>query len=137
MSRAVVKPAEKLKIQFRKWLNKGYLHNVVLHPTYARSGLPVEETFIADVIDKAGRSIPFTESGFLAPDHGFVRYADIERTHWISKNWDGSDPKDKRQRFDHLELELSDNSTLLLKDLDQAVFPLLKFFEWLQKEKPS
>ncbi len=134
MNRPAIKAAEKLEIQFKKWLKKGCLHNVVLHPTYVRSGLPSQDIFLADVIDKAGRSIPFTDSGFLPPEHGFVRYAEIGRVHWISKKGlVGFDPEDKRQVFDRLEIELSDTSTLILRDLDQAVFPLLKFFEWLKK----
>ena len=137
MSRREITPSEKLEIQFKKWLNKGHLHNVVLRPTYARSGLPPQEEFLVDVIDKCGCSIPFTPSGFLAPERGFVRYAEIKRVHWISKSRAGFNPKDKREVFDRLEFELSDSSTLLLQDLDQAVFPLLKFFEWLQGGKKS
>jgi len=132
MSRPVIKPSEKLEIQFRKWLNKGHLHNVVLRPSYTRSGLPLQEEFLVDVIDKAGRSIPFTESGFLAPERGFIRYVDVKGVHWIAKDRASFNPEDKREIFDRLEFELSDDSTLLLQGLDQAVFPLLKFFEWMQ-----
>jgi len=133
MARPTINTVEKLEIQVRKSLNHQHALNIVLHPTYSRSGLPPKSEFIADVIDKAGSSIPFTESGFLAPGNRFVLYADVKRVHWISKEVEEK-AKNKRDHFDRLEFDLSDGTTLFLKDLDQAVFPLLKFFEWLQKE---
>jgi len=139
MARPIINTAEKLEIQLRKHLNRCHLYNVVLHPSYSHSGLPPGQTFLADVIDKTGASVPFTESGFLAPGHRFVSYSEIERIHWISKNEDlpaiMTDKKDKREVFDWLEFELSDGSSMVLKNLDKAVFPLLSFFQWLLRER--
>ena len=135
MARPKITTSEKLEIQLKKQLNRRRIQNVVLRQTYSRSGLPSKSTFLADVIDKTGCSIPFTEAGFLVPQHGFVNYADIKRVHWISRGDLEAKAKEKRDYFDRLEFELSNGSTLILKDLDKAVFPLLKFFEWLLRER--
>ena len=135
MAQTTINAAEKLEIQIKKSLNRQRVQNIVLRPTYSRSGLPPKSEFLADVIDKTGGSIPFTESGFLTPQRGFIRYADVKRVHWISQNNIEAHANDKSDHFDELEFELSDGTTLLLIDLDQAVFPLLKFFEWLQDEQ--
>jgi len=37
----------------------------------------------------------------------------------------------KRTTFDQIELTLSDGSLAKLAELDQAVFPVLKFFQWM------
>jgi hypothetical protein len=100
MIRPAIKPAEKLEIQLKKWLNRGHLRNVVLHPTYAHSGLPPGDKFLADIIDKTGCSIPFTESGFLVPERGFICYVDVKRVNWISKDRTGFNRKKKSEIFD-------------------------------------
>jgi hypothetical protein len=133
MARPSTSAAEKLEIQLKKSVNRRHVDNVVLHPTYSRSGLPPNSMFIADVIDQTSCSIPFTESGFLPPQHDFVKYTDIKRVHWTRE--DLFIKNDLREIFGRLDFELSDGSTLVLKNLGKAVLPLLSFFQWLLRER--
>jgi hypothetical protein len=127
-----------VEIQLRKWIGKRRVHNVKLRPAYSHPSLPAGETVIAVVVDRDGQGLFFTGSGFTSPGHGFIRYDDIMVAEWIS-----SEPLDvkatrKREDFDHIEFSLRDGSSVTLADLDQAVFPLLRFFEWMiQRRKQA
>lgn len=134
MSGAKITAAEKLEIQFKKWLNSGHLDNVVLRPPYSRSGLPEGEMFLLDIIDKAGCSIPFTGSGFLMPGRGFIRYAEVKRLHSILESLPLSSPANKQELMSRVQLTLADGSTVVLKDVGEATVPLRSFFEWLLRE---
>jgi len=48
---------------------------------------------------------------------------------WISSRPDRL--AHKQQDFDHIELSFRDGSSTTLADMDQAAFPLLRFFEWM------
>ncbi len=76
----------------------------------------------------------FTGNGFTLPGRGFIRYDDVSSATWISTRPDRL--ARKREDFDHIEFSFCDGSSATLADLEQAVFPILRFFEWvLQKRK--
>jgi len=136
MSKALTPPGEKLEFIFTKSLKNGWVHNAMVRPHYFCARLPAGEEFVLDMILKTGASIPFTATGFLAPDNRFVRYSDIKRADWISENhFMTITPKIKQGLFDRLLITLMDGTLIQLDDLDQAVFPLLKFFRWLDWSK--
>lgn len=120
--------AEMLECQFRKASARQHVHNVTLRPTYSHPTIPVGEEPVAEVIDRQGRGILFTNSGLTMPGRGFVQYADIKRVVWMGHD---RDLRRKQDEYDRIELEFVDGTFAKLVDLDQAVFPLLKFFGWL------
>jgi len=123
-----ISTAEMLEIQFRKASTKRHVHNATLRPSYSHPAVPVDETPLVEVVDRRGCGIFFTASGFTMPDRGFVRYDDVERVVWIGHD---RDMGRKREEFDRIEFEFADGTLAKLLDLDQAVFPLLKFFDWM------
>ena len=84
---------------------------------------------IAEVIDRSGQGVFFTGSGFTLPGRGFISYDEVVSATWISTRPDR--PTRKREDFDHIEFSLRDGSSVTLTDVDQAAFPLLRFFEWM------
>jgi hypothetical protein len=88
---------------------------------------------IAEVIDRAGQGVFFTGTGFTLTGRGFIRYDDVQAATWISTRPDRLTRK--REDFDHIELSLRDGSSVTLIDMDQAAFPLLRFFEWMVERR--
>ena len=97
--------------------------------------MPKGQTVVAEVVDRTGQGLFFTGSGFTLPGHGFVNYDDIKEASWMSAKGGLVTPGRKREEFDHLEFSLQDGSSVMLTDVDQAVFPLLHFFEWLSNRR--
>jgi len=133
MNPPVISDADMVEIQLRKWMERGHLHNVTLRPTYSHPSVPAGETVVAEVIDRAGQGVFFTGSGFTLPGRGFIRYDDVQAATWISSRPDKL--ARKREDFDHIELSLRDGSPVTLADMDQSVFPLLKFFAWMVERR--
>ena len=131
MSAPAISNADMVEIQLRKWIGKRHVHNVNLSPTPSHPSVPPGETVIAEVVDRSGQGLFFTGSGFTLPGHGFIHYDDITAAEWISSEPFGVRAKRKREDFDHIEFALSDGSSVTLTDVQQAVFPLLRFFEWM------
>jgi hypothetical protein len=131
MSAPAISAADMVEIQLRKWIGKRSVHNVKLSPTYSHPTVPAGETLIAEVIDRSGQGLFFTGNGFTIPGHGFIHYDDITAAEWISSEPFGVRAKRKRDDFDHIEFALRDGSSVTLTNVEQAVFPLLRFFEWL------
>lgn len=129
MSALTISNADMLEIQLRKWIGKRHVPNVKLHPSYSHPSVPTGETVIVEVIDRTAEGLFFTSSGFTLPGHGFVYYDDIVTAMWISSRPDRF--THKREDYDHIELILRDGSSVTLTDVEQAVFPLLRFFEWM------
>jgi hypothetical protein len=126
--RPAIADAEMVEIQLRKWMARGRVHNVTLRPTYSHPSVPAGETVIAEIVDRRSQGVFFTNSGFTLPGLGFIRYGDILSASWISSRPDRL--ARKSEDFDHIELSLRDGSSVTLADVEQAVFPLLRFFEW-------
>jgi len=120
-----------VEIQLRKWICKRNIHNVKLSPTCSHPSVPAGETVIAEIVDRSGQGLFFTGSGFTLPGHGFIPYEDITAADWISFEPFGVKAKRKREDFDHIEFALRDGSSVTLTDVEKAVFPLLRFFEWM------
>ena len=131
MSAPAISDADMIEIQLRKWIRKRHVHNVKLRPTYSHPSVPAGEVVIAEVIDRSGQGLFFTGTGFTLPGHGFIRYDDIVAAEWISSEPFGVRAKRKREDYDHIEFSLHDGSSVTLTDVEQAVFPLLRFFGWM------
>jgi hypothetical protein len=128
MSTPAISDADMLEIQLRKWIARGRVHNVTLRPTYSHPSVPVGETVVAEIVDRSSQGVFFTNNGFTLPGSGFIRYGDIVSAAWISTR--PARLPLKREDFDHIELLLRDGSSVTLIDVEQAVFPLLRFFQW-------
>ncbi len=133
MSAPNIANSDMVEIQLRKWMARRHVQNVTLKPKYSHPSIPAGEAIIAEVVDRAGLGVFFTTSGFTLPSHGFIRYDDVMSAAWISTRPDRF--RRKREDFDHIELGLRDGSSATLTDLDQAAFPLLRFFEWMTERR--
>jgi hypothetical protein len=129
MSTPVISNADMVEIQLRKWMARGRVHNVALRPAYSHPSVPAGETVVAEVIARGGHGVFFTTNGFTLPERGFIPYGDIVSAAWISPRPDRF--ARKREDFDHIEFSLRDGSSATLTDVEQAVFPLLRFFQWM------
>jgi len=123
--------ADMIEIQLRKWIAKRHLQHVKLSPTYSHPALPVGEAAIAEVIDRSGQGLFFTGNGFTLPGRGFIYYDDIVEAEWISSEPFAARAARKRDHYDHIVFSLRNGSSATLKDVEQAVFPLLHFFKWM------
>jgi hypothetical protein len=124
---------EMVEIQLQKWMACGHLHNVILKPKHSHPSLPKGEISVAEAIDRSGLRYFFTNDGFTLPGKGFVSYQEIKAVEWISFKPDRF--KRKAEDFYHLEFLFFDGSRVALTDVEQAVFPLLKFFEWMLERR--
>jgi len=122
-----------VEIQLQKWMTRDHLHNVILKSKCSHPSLPKDESSVAEVVDRNGHSYFFTNNGFILPGRGFVSYRDIKAIEWISFKPDRF--KRKAEDFDHIEFLFFDGSQAALTDVEQAVFPLLKFFEWMLEQR--
>jgi len=127
--------AEMVEGQLRKWMTHGNVQNVRLRPSASHFSLPLGEVPAAEVVNRSGQSVFFGETGFALPGRGFIPYDDIASATWISRSADRL--ARKKEDFDHIEFSLQDGSCAALTDVDQAVFPLLTFFEWLIERRKS
>ena len=136
---------EKLRVQFRKSLRKGYVRNAQLDPEISAAVHEVVaqgETFIVRVDRNKGGRFWFSDHRVLFADEDvreILRYEDVRGVHWMFKDLrnrikaepqSGSDLK--RQYFDRLEIELADR-LCVLDGLSQAYSPLYHFFGWILK----
>jgi hypothetical protein len=133
MSAPAISDADMVEIHLRKWTGRGHLHNVTLRPTYSHPSVPLGEIVVAEVIDRAGQGVFFTGSGFTQPGRGFIRYDDIQSATSISARPDRF--ARKQEDYDHIELSFRDGSSATLVDVDQAAFPLLRFFQWMLERR--
>jgi len=131
MSAPAISNADMLEIQLRKWISKRHVQNIKLDPAYSHPLVPKGQTVIAEVVDRAGQGLFFTGYGFTLPGRGFVSYDNIKKASWMSAQRGLVTPARKRGEFDRIEFSLQDGSSVMLTDVDKAVFPLLRFFEWL------
>jgi hypothetical protein len=127
--------AEVIESQLRKWMMHGNVQNVRLRPSASHFFLPAGEVPVAEVVNRSGQSLFFCEAGFTLPGRGYIAYEDVDSATWISRSADRF--ARKKEDFDHIEFSLHDGSSATLTDVDQAVFPLLTFFEWLVQKRKS
>ena len=137
MSAPTISNADMLEIKLRRWIGKRHVSNVKLSPSYSHPSVPAGETVIAEVIDRSAQGLFFAGNGFTLPGHGFIRYDDIMAAEWISSEPFGVRSKRKREDYDHIEFLLRDGSSVKLTDVEQAVFPLLRFLGWVIERRRS
>jgi len=133
MAAPKISTGEMVEIQLRKWMARRHLSNVVLKPKHSHPLIPRDEVVVAEVIGKDGQSIFFTDNGFNLPGRGFVSYPTIKAVKWISSKPDKL--RRKAEGFDHIEFLFFDGSQAVLTGVEQAVFPLLRFFEWMVESR--
>jgi hypothetical protein len=121
--------AEMLANQLQKWVSRGQVRNVRLRPAYAHPAIPLGQIAIAEVISRNGDSAFFAETGFVLPGRGFIPYDHVKSAAMPART--GARGGSRRDEFDHVQFGLQDGSSTLLTSIEQAVFPLLTFFEWL------
>src|SRR4051794_24177060 len=124
--------AEWLATLLRRWDRKGYTPNVALAEEGGVPPIRLEEAerSIALVQTADGRQLVLTSGRIVEGDRTVLRYGEVIRCHWIT---DHADPWEaarlKRTHCHRLILELRDGRTVVLDQLGQAVFPLLRFFQ--------
>jgi len=132
VSAPIITAADMLEIQFRKASKQGHIHNATLRPAYSHTNIPADDQPVVEIVDRRGQGVFFAGRGFTVPSHGFVFYEDIDRAHWMRQDISRAR---KRDEFDRIEFRLRDGRTVMLMDLGQSVFPLLKFFDWLVRKQ--
>ena len=152
--------ARKLRIQFRKYLEKGYVRNAQLDPRIPPEVAQLaeaNESFIVRV-DRVGWQPPwpgataraaqggrfwFSDHRVLLEDesvHELFRYESVRECYWMFKDLPdriNADPglgKDMKRNYgDRLEIDLGDR-ICVLDGLGQAYSPVLHFFHWMLRE---
>jgi hypothetical protein len=140
---------DKLRIQFRKNLRKGYTKNAELDPTVPPAILAVVESgenFTVRVDSTKGQRYWFSDRRLLSEDENglneLLRYEAVIKAHWMFKDfWTDrvkalNSPEQasqfKSNHFDRLEIELP-NRLVVLDGLEQSYSPVLHFFWWMTR----
>ena len=139
---------EKLRVQFRKYLRKGYVRNAQLDPQISSAVLQLAEAnecFVVKVDRSKGGQLWLSDRRVLFEDEGvreLFRYDSVRSVHWMFRNLRdrlGTEPGTgsnlKKQYFDRLEVDLGDQ-VCVLDGLDQAYSPVYDFFLWMLKSRP-
>ena len=108
-------------------------------PEQIVSLLSLGEKCIVVVRDKKQRLLWMTDLRLLREDGAAMRvlfaFSAVERVHWMARE----DPfqLSKSDNFDRLEIDLTSGEPreVTLDGLDQAVFPLLSFWQWLTRKR--
>jgi hypothetical protein len=134
---------ERLRIQFRKSLRRGFTKNAEMDPVVAEQMTALmepEETMIVRVVSTKGQRYWFSDRRLLCEYDGgireLLRYESVIKAHWMFKDRSTrmKPPVSKEgisqfkaNNFDRLEIELQDR-LVVLEGLDQAYSPVLHFF---------
>jgi hypothetical protein len=139
--------AKKLRVQFRKELEKGYVQNAQLDPELSRAVAQLaeaNESFVVRVDRVKGGQFWFSDHRVLFEDqsvHELFRYDSVRRCHWMFKNLQDRAEAEpgtdfKRKYGDQLEIDLGDR-VCVLDGLAQAYLPIYNFFGWILKPSPA
>jgi hypothetical protein len=137
---------EKLQIQFRKSLRRGYAKNFELDPVVSEGAGAVmepEETAIVRVDSTKGQHHWFTDRRLLFEHEcsirELVRYQSVIKAHWMFKEKQAKSLQSleaaaqlKRDHFDRLEVE-SLEGLVVLEGLDKAYIPVIQFLWWITR----
>ncbi len=124
--------ADWLTSLLRRWVRKGYTPNVFLAEdgTLPSIGLGDGECVVALVQTTDGRELLLTGERLVEGGRTLLRYGEIAQCHHITDRLGrGEKALLKQTHFDRLILDLGDGRKVALKQLGQAIFPLLRFFE--------
>jgi hypothetical protein len=135
-------PETRLRNVFAKALHNGHVRNAELNPHVPEqiaSLLSLGEKCIVVVRDKKQRLLWVTDSRLVREDGPVVsvlfEFSAVERVHWMAR--ENRFQLSKSDNFDRLEIDLTPGATreVTLDGLDQAVFPLLSFLQWLVRKR--
>ena len=124
--------AEWLATLLRRWNRKGYTPNVALAEKGGEPPIRLEkdEWSIALIQTADGRKLFLTSDRIIEGDRTVIRYGEVIRCHWITDHADAQEAaRLKQTHCDRLVLDLRDGRKVVLDQLGQAVFPLLRFFQ--------
>lgn len=132
-------PDKYLHLQFKKSIHHGFARNAELNPVATE---PVKELLKADepclvlVRDKRQRYLWLTDRRMLRQDASDVSelfsYDAVREVHWMARENPFALPK--TEFFDRLEIDLHEGG-VEVDGLDQAVFPLLQFLQFVAKKQ--
>lgn|GEM_PF-5125324 len=133
----------KLRIQFKKAVQKGTVTNALLDPMASASveqAIEPDEKLIVRVDLKQSGHYWFSDRRVLYENvhgiHELVRYVAVRHVHWMLKDkfkdprFLAEGPKFKIKYYDRLEIE-TEHGLVVLEELDQAYVPTLSFFQWI------
>jgi hypothetical protein len=135
-------PEARLRNVFAKALYKGHVRNAELAPhapQHITSLLSSGERCVVVLRDKKQRILWLTDRRLLREEGAAVSvlfvFGDVERVHWMAR--ENRFEVSKKDNFDRLEIDLASGETreVTLDGLDQAVFPLLNFLQWLARKR--
>ena len=119
--------------QLRKWDRRGHLKFRPV-PDLWSGGHPVVPSSVS-INTRTGRSWTFEENVFASYDGAnrdfSIAYADVLRVHWMAKEVEDQIRLKSTPDFDRLIIERIGNIDVVMDNLDQSVFPLLRAFEWI------
>lgn len=119
--------------QLRKWDRRGYLKFRPV-PDLWSGGHPVVPASVS-ISTRTGKYWTFDKEGFASHDVGNwecrIAYADVLRVHWMAKEMEEKLRLKGTPDFDKLIIERTGDIDVVMDNLDQSVFPLLRAFEWI------
>ena len=68
---------------------------------------------------------------FLKINHQKIPLEDILIINWMTPNNNSSKAVSKRDNFDFIYLEISNNNVITIEEMGQSVFPIMKFLKWV------
>jgi hypothetical protein len=113
----------RLRNVFAKAVHHGHVRNAELSP-------PAPEQRLLWLTDQR----VLREDGRLITE--LFAFSAVERVHWMAR--ERRFEVSKSDNFDQLEIDLTSGDAapeFMLDELDQAVFPILNFLQWLTRQK--
>lgn len=128
-----------LRLQFKKALHHGHVHNAELDPPPTepvRAMLERDESCMVLVQNKRQQSLWFTDRRLLRQDASGVielfAYEAVQKVHWMSRENPFAMPK--TEYFDRLEVD-TDSGEVEIDGLDQAYLPVYQFLGFAARKR--
>jgi hypothetical protein len=103
-------------------------------PALWSGGQPVVPASIS-ISTRSGKHWTFDKDGFALFDGTNrdcrIDYTDVLRVHWMAKEMEDKLRLKSTPDFDRLIIERRGDIDVVMDNLDQAVFPLVRAFEWI------
>lgn len=121
--------------QLRKWDRKGYLKSRPRLVSSTTSAGKVVD--LAELDTKNNQTLVFDASGMKgfggAERKIAISYADMAGVVWMAPEIERK-VRMKAASFDRLIIERFDGTSVVIEGIGQAVFPLLRAFDWIGKQ---